>query len=500
MVHKPQSPLSLEQMLSIIRHGFEQTIAPKKVVIIGAGMSGLVAASLLKEAGHDVYILESNDRVGGRVMTYRSPFSRGHYANMGALRLPESHVLVLEYIKKFHLPTHLFINATPEDFIYVNGIKARVKHYQQNPDILQYPVFPDEKGKTAEFLLYQALKPITDFINKNPDQNWPIVLKHFDKYSMQAFLKYAGHPSGKTFSQGAIEMIAVLFDLEGLLEQAFIQSMRDAMIFLKPLSRIYKPVEPISRFFEITGGNDLLPQAFYPQLKDNILFNHRAVSIKQQTDSVTVYSKHGSEYRSLTGDRCIITVPFPALRQVDIQPYHSISHIKRRAIREVHYMNATKVAIEFKSRFWEKEGLYGGKTITDLPIRFVYYPSIGIGASGSAVVIASYTWGDDTSPWIALSNEERVYYALKHLAAIHGDIVYKEFVTGASKSWLLDKNSCGGFTFFKPDQQTELLPYMTVPEGRIHFAGEQTSSDPNWIEGAVESGIRTAFEIHHEAK
>ncbi|MFC7393896.1 flavin monoamine oxidase family protein [Scopulibacillus cellulosilyticus] len=500
MVHKHQVQLSLEQMLSIIRHGLNQTVSPKKVVIIGAGISGLVAASLLKEAGHSVKILESTDRIGGRVMTYRSPFSRGHYPNMGALRIPESHVLVLEYIKRFHLPTNLFINATPEDLIYVNGIKTRVKQYEQNPDILQYPVSPHEKGKTADLLIYEALKPITDFINKNPNRNWPIILKHFDKYSMQSFLKYAPHPPGISFSQGAIEMIGVLLDLEGLLEQAFIHSMRDVMIFLSPSSRLYQTILPIERFFEITGGNDLLPKAFLPELKDNVLFNHRVVNITQQHDGVTVNSKQGSENKSFTGDRCIVTIPFPALRFIDIQPYHSISHIKRRAIRELHYMNASKVAIEFKSRFWEKEGLYGGKTVTDLPIRFVYYPSNGIGSSGPAVIIASYTWGDDASPWIAFSNEERVYHALNNLASIHGNVVYKEFVTGISKSWLLDKNSCGGFTFFKPEQQTELLPYMTIPEGRIHFAGEQTSSDPNWIEGAIESGIRTAFEIHHAAK
>ena len=51
----------------------------KKVIIIGAGISGLVAGYELTIAGHNVTILESRDRIGGRVLTIRSPFSNNHY-------------------------------------------------------------------------------------------------------------------------------------------------------------------------------------------------------------------------------------------------------------------------------------------------------------------------------------------------------------------------------------------------------------------------------------
>src|SRR5690625_5101271 len=54
-----------QDYLSIIRNGLGPASAAKKIIIIGAGMAGLTAASLLKRAGHEVIIIEANNRIGG---------------------------------------------------------------------------------------------------------------------------------------------------------------------------------------------------------------------------------------------------------------------------------------------------------------------------------------------------------------------------------------------------------------------------------------------------
>lgn len=143
-----------------------------------------------------------------------------------------------------------------------------------------------------------------------------------------------------------------------------------------------------------------------------------------------------------------------------------------------------------------KAGQHGGKSITDLPIRFSYYPSTGIGANGHAVVLASYTWADEALMWDSLSEGERIQYTLLNLSEIYGDIVWSEFVSGASFSWSQNPYSAGAFTAFEPGQELELYPYIPVPEGRVHFAGEHVSLTHAWMQGAIESGIRTAYEVN----
>jgi len=80
----------------------------KKVLVLGAGMAGLVVAYELTQLGHDVTVLEARTRPGGRVHTLREPFSDGLYAEEGAARIPDNHELTLKYVKQFELPLEPF--------------------------------------------------------------------------------------------------------------------------------------------------------------------------------------------------------------------------------------------------------------------------------------------------------------------------------------------------------------------------------------------------------
>ena len=74
-----------------------------RVVVLGAGLAGLGAAYNLIKRGYEVTVLEAQDRPGGRVLTVREGFRRGGHAEMGAIRIPESHEYTLKYVREFGL-------------------------------------------------------------------------------------------------------------------------------------------------------------------------------------------------------------------------------------------------------------------------------------------------------------------------------------------------------------------------------------------------------------
>lgn len=51
---------------------------------------------------------------------------------------------------------------------------------------------------------------------------------------------------------------------------------------------------------------------------------------------------------------------------------------------------------------------------------------------------------------------------------------------------------------FRTGQELELFPYITPPSGKVHFAGEHTTLTHGWMQGAIESGIRVAYEVNEQ--
>jgi monoamine oxidase len=77
-------------------------VIPQKVVVVGAGIAGLVAAYELLRGGHDRQILEARMRPGSRIYTVREPFTDNLHAEAGAIDIGDGYSLVLRYLREFN--------------------------------------------------------------------------------------------------------------------------------------------------------------------------------------------------------------------------------------------------------------------------------------------------------------------------------------------------------------------------------------------------------------
>jgi monoamine oxidase len=471
-------PSQIREYLAIIRDGLPKTTSPRDVVIVGAGMAGLTAAYELLRAGHRPIILEAQNRVGGRVCTVREPFSDALHAEAGAMRIPRAHELTLGYIDHFGLRTFPFTMDNPRAYYYLNGRHYRIGEVAANPDALGFDRHETERGRTHGQLWSVAIQPLLAKLEQDQAAGWDEIVRQYDQYSTREFLETCG------WSEGAIEMFGLLADQEALMNSSFLE------LFREEAGNYYTDM------LQIDGGMDYLPRAFLPELRRHIRFGARMIALEQSADTASVIYETAAGRFKATGDHVLITVPFPVLRHMEMQPL--FSRAKQRAIRQLHYDASAKIWMQFRRRFWEEdEGIFGGGTATDLPIRVVYYPDHGR-ETGRGVVLASYTWSEDAQRWGSLLPEDRLKQALEDLTQIHPQAP-QEYECGASKMWHDDEFAGGAFALFDPEQQTLLYKDILAPEGRVRFAGEHASLFHAWIQGAIESGLREAAAINAES-
>lgn len=383
---------------------------------------------------------------------------------------------------------------------------------------------------------------------------WTRVIERFGEWSMYRFLSEHARLDPNT-----IDLLGTLENLTSRLPLAFLHSFIGSAL-IQPRTRFYEISGGTALLADALLAR-VKDAVRFNRRVTRIAHGKEAPSgAGVWMDTVSEPGRGPMEREEFTADAAIITVPFSGLRQLPVSPRLSygkrraIIEVHYDAATKV-LLEFSRRWWEWTEKEWKREldafrpGLYqtyragkaptdgsllgahpsvpdgwltdaqraqyaarrstlrdqpaataaiGGGSVSDNSNRFMFHPSHPVPGSPGGVILASYSWADDALRWDCLDDSTRYPHALRGLQDVYGQRI-EVFYTGAGRtqSWVRDPYAYGEAAVLLPGQHTELVPHLATPEGPLHFAGDHTSLKPAWIEGALESAVRAALEIHH---
>ncbi|MCW5222558.1 flavin monoamine oxidase family protein [Verminephrobacter aporrectodeae subsp. tuberculatae] len=475
--------------------------APKgtRVLILGAGLAGMVAAYELRKAGYTVKILEYNQRAGGRCWTIRGgdsytelggatqkcKFDPGLYINPGPWRIPYHHHAVLGYCKQFGIRLEPFIQVN------YNALVHSTKAFGGKPQKYR-DIQADFQGHTAELLSKAVNSGALD--------------QQFSAQDREKLLDAMQHWGGLTQER------AYRPSLESSLRRGFKVEPGGGLMptheFSTPMdhqelvdSKLWKRIvdgqelEFQSSIFQPAGGMDMIAKAFERETKGLVRYNAKVVRIHQDDKKVQVSFRNsdgtGAEQVE-TADWCVCTLPLSILSQIPLTASSSML----AAINAVPYEGSVKIGLQFKRRFWEQdEHIYGGISYTDTPIQKIAYPNTDYGKPGKGVLLGAYVWGANAFEFTAMSPAQRIRKAVEYGGHLHKQYA-EEFDNGVAVGWHRVPWVHGCYGKWSDEARERHYKNLCQIDNRIVLAGEHASFIPAWMEGAVLSSLDAIERLH----
>jgi len=471
-----------------------------KIIILGAGIAGLVSAYEMRRAGFDCTVLEARERPGGRNWTLRGgsklvfndgtsqdcTFDEGNYFNCGPARLPSVHKTMLGYCNDLGVALEVEVNSSRSTLLQNDTVFG-------GKPIRQAQAINDTRGHIAELMAKCVQQGALDQAFTRDDH--AVVMEFLKTYGdLKKDYQYEGSArSGDTQLPGAADQIEIPrapLSMSDLLKSKFCQP----MLFEEVLD-----MQPT--MFQPVGGMDRIPYAFASSLGEIVRYKSPITEIRKTNDGVRVLYRKGESgsIASIEASYCICALPISILKTI---PNDFAPRVKS-AIEQVTYDSAYKVAWESR-RFWEQDGdeIYGGISwLTTGPISVVWYPSAKL-MSKRGVLVSGYSLENFDDFGKLPSNAAKIAASRDAVEKLHPG-KGKELEKPVYMSWGKVPYNLGSWVSRGPGfPGRDEAPYYNgpyrefiVPDDRIYFAGDHCSHIIGWQEGAALAAQRTIMMI-----
>jgi monoamine oxidase len=449
------------------------------VVVVGAGLAGLMAARRLVHAGKKVVVLEADKRVGGRVLNL--DIGGGKITEGGAEFIGETQNHIAALAKQLGLKTYKTYN-TGNNLYYRNGIA--LPYMSTGP---AGPVPPDPTGGVDAEQALVKLDNMASQINLNEPWNSPNAVE----WDGQTF---------ETWKQDNVKTPNGQFLLDVACTSVFSCEPRDvSLLFVLfyiaaagdeshpgTLERLVTTA-PGAQSDRIVGGTQLIPIRMAKQLGSRVVLNSPVRKITQKKDRVIV----DSDNMTAVGQRVIVAIPPPLAGRLQYSP--ALPALRDQLTQRMPMGSVMKVIAIYDKPFW-RDGNWTGQVVSDqhpAQVTFDNTPPEGTPGALMAFIEAS-----DSRRLNTVSKATLRAQVLKNFATYYGDKA-KSPIAFYEKRWDNDIWHRGCPVCYTPPGV--LLDYgkaIRTPVGRIHWAGTETSTYWNgYMDGAVRSGERAAEEV-----